>query len=69
MNITKKIILLVIVIVALILIIKMNKRNQAKQDNNAASAVNITPIEHASLILDWDGVAIYADPVEWYPKS
>lgn len=63
MNMTKKIILLVIVIVALILIIKMNKRDQAKQDNNAASAVNITPIEHASMILHWDGVAIYADPV------
>ena len=26
-------------------------------------AVSVDPISHASLILNWDGVAVYADPV------
>jgi len=28
-----------------------------------ASGLNVTPIEHASAVLDWDGTIIYIDPV------
>lgn len=30
---------------------------------NTASDVSITPIEHATAVLDWDGTIIYVDPV------
>ena len=30
---------------------------------NTASGLNITPIEHATAVLDWDGTIIYVDPV------
>ena len=30
---------------------------------NTASDVSITPIEHATVVLDWDGTIIYVDPV------
>ena len=62
----KKIIFLTIVTVGLILILKMsNKEKQTNTENvaNVASVINVLPISHASMILNWDGVAIYTDPV------
>lgn len=38
-------------------IIKINMQNQASKN------IKVTPIEHASMILSWDGAVIYTDPV------
>lgn len=64
---TKKIIFLVIVLIGLGLILKMqmNKENQ----NNIESEINIDPIFHASLILNWDKKVLYVDPVDEEKKN
>lgn len=62
----KKIVFLIVLAIGIIFIIKMQKNDNKENRGdiaNVASTVNVIPIEHASLILGWDGVAIYADPV------
>lgn len=62
----KKIIFLVIVVIAIgfISIKSMNNKNTNNEAGENLSQVSITPINHASLILAWSGVNIYADPVD-----
>ena len=52
----KKILFLIVVALSLISILKMGNKE------NKTSVVEVDPISHASIILNWDGVAIYADP-------
>jgi len=47
--------------IGFILIIKMQMNNN--KEENKINAVEVDPISHASLILNWDGKAIYTDPV------
>ncbi|MEJ0001854.1 MAG: hypothetical protein WDN09_01560 [bacterium] len=66
MNNMRNIVLFIIAIaIVIFIIIKMNHRedNANTAPVNPASAVSVDPIEHASLILGWDGSAVYADPV------
>ena len=57
---TRKIIFLIVLGLALISIIKMNNREDKV---SVANAVSVDPVSHASMILNWDGKAIYTDPV------
>jgi len=41
--------------------------NQSSNIKNNISGVQITPIEHATMVLKWNGKVIYTDPV--YPES
>ncbi|OGI65093.1 MBL fold metallo-hydrolase [Candidatus Nomurabacteria bacterium RIFCSPLOWO2_01_FULL_39_18] len=56
----KKIVLLIIALAVLTLIIKTNDKKENK--NTMTNFISIDAISHASMILNWDGVAIYADP-------
>jgi len=53
----KVITIFLVVAVGLFLIFKMNNQENSK------SALNIDPISHASMILNWGGKALYTDPV------
>ncbi|HEY4503183.1 MAG TPA: MBL fold metallo-hydrolase [Candidatus Paceibacterota bacterium] len=54
-----KIIFIVIVVLGLIFFVKMNK-NQIEEN---VSQVSVVPISHASMVLNWDGMTVYTDPV------
>lgn len=53
----KKIILIILLAVVVILFFKMSNKE------NKVGVVSVDPISHASMILNWGGVAIYTDPV------
>lgn len=59
----KKILFLILVAIGMILILKMSNQENQENTESLASVVNILPISHASMILNWDKVAIYTDPV------
>jgi L-ascorbate metabolism protein UlaG (beta-lactamase superfamily) len=66
---TKKIIFLVIVFIGLTLILKMQVNNNKEDKINMESEISIDPISHASIILTWDGMSIYVDPVDENKKN
>ena len=51
------------VAVGLIFILKMSNNEKQKSTTNIAGVVSVDPIEHASMILGWNGKTIYTDPV------
>ena len=63
----KKIVLLIALVVAVAFVIFMNKGDKNKENTSnmleEAGGIIVDPIEHASLILSWGGLTIYADPV------
>lgn len=63
----KKIIFLIVVLVGITFILKMsnkeNNNNNLANVGNDPSIVEVDPIAHASMVLNWDGMAIYTDPV------
>lgn len=65
----KKIIFLLIVFIGLGLILKMQTTHQKENNTNIESEISIDPISHASVILNWSGTAIYADPVDEEKKN
>lgn len=65
----KKIIFLLIVFIGLGLILKMQTNHQTENSTSMPSEVGIEPISHASVILNWKGATIYADPVDEGKKN
>ena len=61
MNKNLTIILVVLILGAGFLLLKNNKDNQI-EINTMPNDIQVIPISHASMILSWDGVAIYTDP-------
>ena len=65
----KIIVLAVIVVVALVFIFTKSGNKQMSNDKenktsaaDTVGAVSVTPVSHASMILNWDGMVIYTDP-------
>ena len=70
----KKLLLLVTISLVFACNDKQNKKETAREVNNDTAAVidteaamenplNITPISHATMVIEWDGTVMYTDPV------
>ncbi|MFZ2149732.1 MAG: MBL fold metallo-hydrolase [Minisyncoccia bacterium] len=61
----KKILILILLMAVIIFIVLMSNKTNVPDNNTniATTAPEVVPISHASMILNWGGMAVYTDPV------